>query len=112
MVFVYYKDNMIRDMICSGGADQSPTPLGEFKTSKKIEWSFIDRFNMGAYYWIRFYKKYLFHSVPFDENKEMIMEEYEKLGSPASHGCIRLELDEAEWLYEKLPLGVTVRIHE
>ncbi|NQT67264.1 MAG: L,D-transpeptidase family protein [Actinobacteria bacterium] len=112
MVFVYYKDNMIRDMICSGGADQTPTPLGEFKTSKKIEWSFIDRFNMGAYYWIRFYKKYLFHSVPFDENKEMIMEEYEKLGSPASHGCIRLELDEAEWLYEKLPLGVTVRIHE
>ncbi|MBU4314048.1 MAG: L,D-transpeptidase, partial [Actinobacteria bacterium] len=53
MVFVYYKDNMIRDMICSGGADQSPTPLGEFKTSKKIEWSFIDRFNMGAFYWTR-----------------------------------------------------------
>ena len=111
-VFVYYKDNMIRDMICSGGADQTQTPLGEFKTSQKIEWSFIDRFNMGAYYWIRFYKKYLFHSVPFDENKEMIMEEYEKLGSPASHGCIRLKLDEAKWLYEKLPLGVTVLIHE
>lgn len=67
---------------------------------------------MGAYYWIRFYKKYLFHSVPFDENKEMIMEEYEKLGRPASHGCIRLKLDEAKWLYEKLPLGVTVLIHE
>ena len=111
-VFVYYKDNLIKEMICSGGAEQFPTPLGEFKTSQKIEYSWIDRFNMGAYYWIRFYKKYLFHSVPFDENKEMIMEEYEKLGSPASHGCIRLKLDEAKWLYEKLPLGVTVLIHE
>ncbi|MBE3114940.1 MAG: L,D-transpeptidase [Actinobacteria bacterium] len=111
-VFVYYKDNLIKEMICSGGADQFQTPLGEFKTSQKIEYSWIDRFNMGAYYWTRFYKKYLFHSVPFDENKEMIMEEYEKLGSPASHGCIRLKLEEAKWLYEKLPLGVTVLIHE
>lgn len=111
-VFVYYKDNLIKEMICSGGADQFQTPLGEFKTSQKIEYSWIDRFNMGAYYWTRFYKKYLFHSVPYDENKEMIMEEYEKLGSPASHGCIRLKLEEAKWLYEKLPLGVTVLIHE
>ncbi|MCJ7727246.1 MAG: L,D-transpeptidase [Actinobacteria bacterium] len=111
-VFVYYKDNLIRDMICSGGAEQFSTPLGEFKTSQKIEYSWIDRFNMGAYYWIRFYKKYLFHSVPFDKNGEMITEEYEKLGSPASHGCIRLKLEEAKWLYEKLPLGVTVLIHE
>ncbi|PIU28811.1 MAG: hypothetical protein COT09_03820 [Candidatus Hydromicrobium americanum] len=110
-VFVYYKDNLIKEMICSGGAEQFPTPLGEFKTSQKIEYSWIDRFNMGAYYWIRFYKKYLFHSVPFDENKEMIMEEYEKLGSPASHGCIRLKLDEAKWLYEKLPSGVKVIIY-
>lgn len=111
-VFVYYKDNLIRDIICSGGTDQSPTPLGEFKTSEKIEYDWIPRFNVGAYYWIRFYKKYLFHSVPFDENKEMIIEEYEKLGSPASHGCIRLKLDEAKWLYEKLPLGVKVIIYK
>lgn len=111
-VFVYYKDNLIRDMICSGGTDQSPTPLGEFKTSEKIEYDWIPRFNVGAYYWIRFYKKYLFHSVPFDENKEMIIKEYEKLGSPASHGCIRLKLEEAKWLYEKLPSGVKVIIYK
>jgi len=111
-VFVYYKDNLIKEMICSGGTDQSPTPPGEFKTSEKIKYDWIPRFNMGAFYWTRFYEKYLFHSVPFDENKEMIMEEYEKLGSPASHGCIRLELDEAKWLYEKLPLGVKVIIYK
>lgn len=111
-VFVYYKDNMIREMICSGGADQSPTPQGEFETSDKIRYSWVERFDVGAFYWTRFYKKYLFHSVPFDENKEMIMEEYEKLGSPASHGCIRLKLDEAKWLYEKLPLGVKVIIYK
>ena len=111
-VFVYYKDNMIKEMICSGGADQSPTPLGEFETSDKIKYSWVERFNVGAFYWTRFYKTYLFHSVPYNENKEMIVEEYEKLGSPASHGCIRLKLEEAKWLYDKLPSGVKVIIHK
>jgi lipoprotein-anchoring transpeptidase ErfK/SrfK len=53
----------------------------------------------------------LIHSVPFDENGEMIVEEFEKLGNPASHGCIRLRLEEAKWLYETLPLGVKVVIY-
>ena len=111
-VFVYYKDGLIREMICSGGADESPTPPGEFETSDKIKYSWVERFDVGAFYWTRFYKKYLFHSVPFDKNREMIIEEYEKLGSPASHGCIRLKLEEAKWLYEKLPSGVKVIIYK
>ena len=110
-VFVYYKDNMIRKMICSGGAGES-TPLGEFETTKKIEYFWVDRFNMGAFYWTKFYKKYLFHSVPFDKNGEMIVKEYEKLGSPVSQGCIRLKLEESKWLYDELPLGVKVIIYK
>ena len=110
-VFVYYKGKIIREMICSGGVDSSPTPTGEFATTQKIEYDWVDRFNMGAFYWVRFYKSYLFHSVPFDKNGNMKVEEFEKLGSPASHGCVRLELEEAKWLYEKLPLGVKVWIY-
>ncbi len=87
------------------------TPLGEFTTIEKIEYSWIDRYNVGAYYWVRFFGNYLIHSVPFDENGEMIVEEFEKLGQPASHGCIRLRIDEAKWLYETLPLGVKVLIY-
>jgi len=112
MVFVYYKDNLIKEMICSGGAEETPTPPGEFETSDKIKYSWVERFDVGAFYWTRFYKKYLFHSVPFDKNREMIIEEYEKLGSPVSHGCIRLKLEEAKWLYDKLPSGVKVIIYK
>ncbi|MBA7508288.1 hypothetical protein ES705_00214 [subsurface metagenome] len=111
-VFVYYKDNLIKEMICSGGAEETPTPPGEFETSDKIKYSWVERFDVGAFYWIRFYKKYLFHSVPFDKNGGMIIEEYEKLGSPVSHGCIRLKLEEAKWLYDKLPSGVKVIIYK
>lgn len=110
-VFIYYKGEIIKEMICSAGADSSPTPTGEFTTTQKIEYNWVDRFDMGAYYWVRFYKTYLFHSVPFDKDGNMNVEELEKLGSPASHGCIRLKLEEAKWLYEKLPLGVRVSIY-
>ncbi len=110
-VFIYYKDSLIREMVASGGTEENPTPLGEYTTNEKIEYSFIPRFDMGAYYWVRFYGAYLFHSVPFDEEGNMILEEYEKLGNPASHGCIRLKMDEARWLYDNLPLGVRVLIY-
>jgi len=108
---VFYMDEVLKEMVCSGGAPGYPTPLGEFTTIQKIEYSWIPRFEMGAYYWIRFFEDYLIHSVPFDEKGEMIVEEFEKLGNPASHGCIRLRLEEAKWLYETFPLGIKVLIY-
>jgi len=110
-LIVFYSDEILKEFICSGGTPGDDTPLGEFTTIEKIEYSWVDRYNVGAYYWVRFYGNYLIHSVPFDENGEMIVEEFEKLGSPASHGCIRLRLEEAKWLYETLPLGVKVLIY-
>jgi len=110
-LIVFHKDEVLREMVCSGGAPGSPTPLGAYSTTQKIEYAWVERFGVGAYYWIRFFEDYLIHSVPFDENGEMIAEEFEKLGNPASHGCIRLRLEEAKWLYETLPLGVKVVIY-
>ena len=110
-LIVFYSNEILKEFICSGGTPGDDTPLGEFTTIEKIEYSWVDRYNVGAYYWVRFYGNYLIHSVPFDENGEMIVEEFEKLGQPASHGCIRLRLEEAKWLYETLPLGVKVVIY-
>ncbi len=110
-VFIYYRDELIREMVSSGGEEETPTPTGEYTTIEKIKYSWIPRFDVGAYYWIRFYGAYLFHSVPFDEDGDIILEEYGKLGSPASHGCIRLRLKDAKWLYDNLPLGVKVLIY-
>ncbi len=109
--FVFYRDELLKEMICSGGTEEKPTPLGEFATSQKGDYFWSQKYNVGAYYWVRFYNEYLFHSVPFDKNNQMIEEEYNKLGSPASHGCIRLALEDARWLYETLPLGIKVSIH-
>ena len=110
-VKVIYNGSTIRVMPCSGGLPETPTPLGTYKTNEKIYWAYVPRFEQGAYFWTRFYGSYLFHSVPHDENKNMLLEEYAKIGSPASHGCIRLYLEDAKWMYENLPLGIEVNIH-
>jgi len=111
VTYVFYKDELEKEMICSGGTEEKPTPTGEFETTQKGGYFWSDKYDMGAYYWVRFYKVYLFHSVPFDADNVMIAEENEKLGSPASHGCIRLGLEDAEWIYEMLPPGVRVLIY-
>ena len=111
MVIVYYKGNVLKEMICSGGTPGSPTPLGNFTTTQKIYYSWLPKYSVGAYYFVRFYGSYLFHSVPFDSSGNMIIEEYEKLGTPASHGCIRLAVEDAKWIYENIPLGVEVFIY-
>jgi lipoprotein-anchoring transpeptidase ErfK/SrfK len=110
-LIVFYSDEILKEFICSGGTPGDDTPVGEYTTIEKIEYSWVERYNVGAYYWVRFFGNYLIHSVPFDENGEMIIEEFEKLGQPASHGCIRLRLEEAKWLYDTLPLGVKVVIY-
>ncbi|MEA2015140.1 MAG: L,D-transpeptidase [Actinomycetota bacterium] len=111
VVYVFYREELIRKMVCSGGTVGKPTPEGEFKTTQQGEYFWSDKYNIGAYYWIRFHNDYLFHSVPFDAEGQMIVEENEKLGTHASHGCIRLGLEDAAWMYDMLPLGIKVLIY-
>lgn len=33
------------------------------------------------------------------------------LGKPASHGCVRLQLENAKWLFHRTPVGTTLMIH-
>ena len=111
LVSVYYNDNLIKSLKCSGGTAENPTIPGTFTTNQKIYYAWVPKFNQGAYYWVRFYGAYLFHSVPFDKNRNMIAEEASKIGTPASHGCVRMALEDAKWFYEILPLGIKVTIH-
>ncbi|MCG2789959.1 MAG: L,D-transpeptidase [Actinomycetia bacterium] len=110
LVSVYYNDNLIKSLRCSSGTAETPTVTGTFTTNQKIYYAWVPRFNQGAYYWVRFYGAYLFHSVPFDKNRNMIAEEANKIGTPASHGCVRMALEDAKWFYEMLPLGIKVTI--
>jgi lipoprotein-anchoring transpeptidase ErfK/SrfK len=109
-VIVFYKNSILKEMICSSGAPVTPTPKGTFKTSDKIKYAWLAQYDVGAYYFVRFYGSYLFHSTPFDKQGNLIEKEQQNLGIPVSHGCVRIDLNEAKWLYETVPSGVTVKI--
>lgn len=109
-VRVYYGETLVKEWIVSTGVNNC-TPLGNFTTKDKGVWFFSDKYQQGGMWWISFLGDYLFHSVPMDRNQNIIPEEAEKLGMPSSHGCIRLEVEHAKWLYDNIPRGTPVFIH-
>ena len=99
-------------MTCSVGRD-GKTPLGTWKTSDKFRWGWLSGGVCGQYS-TRIYKAYLFHSVPyFTQNSgDLEYEEYNKLGQPASLGCVRLCVADAKWIYDNCPAGTSVTIYD
>lgn len=103
-VNVYKNNELIKTMTCSTGIDSKPTPQGYFYTKGKGYHFFSKKYSQGGFYWINFLNNlYLFHSVPVDANKKIIASEASKLGEKASHGCIRLSLEDSKWLYNTVP---------
>lgn len=113
-VKVYQDGEVIREMVASTGVEGHETPLGTFEVQNRGLWFFNAKYGQGAKYWVSFkdWGIYLFHSLAMDENGEIIEEEAEKLGQPASHGCIRLQVEDAKWIYDNIPEGTTVFIHD
>ena len=103
---------VIKVFVCSVGRNNW-TPTGTYTTSDKATWGKMAG-GVYAQYYTRITGPYLFHSVPyFTKNKgNLEWEEYNKLGSPASLGCIRLAVIDAKWLYDNLPKGTTVKIYD
>lgn len=107
-------EKVVREMIMSSGKDDTPTPNGTFKIQNRGEWFYSNKYKQGAKYWVSFkgWGKYLFHSVPFNEDKQLLDEEAALLGQKSSHGCIRLSIEDARWFYENIPDSARVEIHD
>jgi lipoprotein-anchoring transpeptidase ErfK/SrfK len=110
-VRIYSDDELIKEWMASTG-ESNCTPLGSFTIKQKGEWFFSEKYKQGGKWWVAFKgNNYLFHSVPMDRRQNIIPEEAEKLGSAVSHGCIRLRVEDAKWLYDNIPGGTPVLIH-
>lgn len=114
---VFRDGALIRTMVCSTGipGTDNATPTGDFVINesghKRGTWFYSKEYQEGAKYWVGFIGgTYLFHSVPMDQAGRIIPGEAAKLGTPASHGCVRLSLDDAHWFYSTIPDGTPVQI--
>lgn len=114
-VTIYEKDERgeytvpVKAMVCSVGAD---TPLGVFKTPVKYRWKLLMGDVWGQYS-TRIVGGILFHSVWYYrmDASTLSATQYNKLGTTASHGCVRLTVEDAKWIYDNCPLGTSVEIY-
>ena len=65
-----------------GGRPGFETPEGVFRIQNRGYHFFSQKYQEGAYYWVRIIGNYLFHSVPVDAEGNVIEEEAKKLGLP------------------------------
>lgn len=108
-VYIYENDKVIKEFICSTGIGSYDTPSGRFLVGDRG--SYFTGPGYICYDWIRINHNYLFHSVLcYPNTKTPIPYEYDRLGSKASHGCIRLKQDDIKWMYDNVPRGTMVVI--
>ena len=100
----------IRAMVCSVGY---ATPLGTFNLKEKIRWHTLDGPVYGQYC-TRITGSILFHSVWYYKNGQpstLSYTQFNKLGTTASHGCVRLCVRDSKWIYDNVPSGTPVTIY-
>lgn len=99
-----------KSMICSSG--KSTPKSGTYKISYKYRWLSLYGGVYGQYS-TRIVKNILFHSVPYYQQRADTLEyeEYDKLGTTASAGCIRLTVQDAKWIYDNITSGTYVEFY-
>ena len=104
---------LARTMKCSTGLSGTPTPKGTFSGSPVARWGYFPKFKVWAQYLYRINGHILFHSVLYNSQNEssLIQGSVYKLGSPASHGCVRLSVEDAKWVYENCPAGTKITVY-
>lgn len=116
VVTIYKKDSSgnytipVKAMVCSVG---TATPKnGVYSTTNKYQWRLLIG-NVYGQYATRIVGSILFHSVPYLKQDPSTLEywEYDKLGTAASAGCVRLTVADAKWIYDNCKSGTQVEFY-
>lgn len=95
-----------RFMDCSTGAAVSPTVKGSFTVGNRGT-HFGENKGYTCWYWTQFYGDYLFHSVLYQPYSKTEIQDG-RLGMNLSHGCVRMDIEDAKWIYDTIPRGTKV----
>ena len=106
----------VRQMLCSTGMKATPSDVGDWVLNgRHATWCIFPKWgNSYARYWTRINGSIAFHSPIYTavSNSAMKIGSYYKLGQRASHGCIRLAVWDAKWIYDNIGKGTVVSIVE
>ena len=102
--------DLVQTFTCSTGLHDS-TPRGIFLDGHPLNrWHYFKKFYCWAQYSFEIEGDILFHSVIYSSDNESSLRSGSlyALGNPASHGCVRLKVADAKWLYENCMRGENV----
>ena len=106
---------VVREMLCSTGLKGTPSDPGDWVLNgRRARWCYFPKWGGHAQYWTRINSNIAFHSVIYTETNSSALKvsSYKVLGRRASHGCIRLTVADAKWIYDNVGKGTVVSIVE
>ena len=106
-----------RAFICATGTKRYPSPLGTFTLSgrRAAHCKFPTWGGGEARWWTKITDEIAFHSVLYGDSSNdfsLKVSSFKGLGNRGSHGCIRLTVADAQWIYENAKAGMKVWIHD
>ena len=103
----------VKAMICSVGRQGHLTPSGTFTIGRKSTWTLMVGGVYGQYT-SQINGSILFHSVCYNKKdpSTLITSMYNGLGAPASLGCVRLQTEDAKWIYDNCATGTKVTVYD
>ena len=118
VVTIYTKDSEgnytvpYKAMVCSTGTATPRYLGGKYAIKGRWEWGKLFG-EVYGHYCVHIVDQILFHSVPYLDNSPDSLEywEYDKLGTSASAGCIRLTVKDVKWIYNNIPTGTIVEFY-
>lgn len=101
----------VKSMTCSVGLPATPTPVGTFYIGDQDRWHILMGPSWGQYT-SHVVNGIFIHSVAGVSKSiyNLSSADYNNLGRPASHGCIRLCVRDAKWIYTNCSRGTQVQI--
>ena len=106
--------DLVRTMKCSTGRKSSPTPTGTFidSTGPGARWHYFTKFSCWAQYAYYIQGDIMFHSVLYNSKGGPVTQSsVNHLGSRASHGCVRLSVEDAKWIWTNCPAKTKVIVY-
>ncbi len=108
-------DVPVRYMICSTGATKTPTPRGTFSSGEhKVRFGLFVNNGVYGQYWTEITHRIYFHSILYTRRDANYYTKtsYNALGKRVSHGCVRLLVPDARWIYYNIAPGTTIEIRK
>jgi hypothetical protein len=93
----------------SSGKASMPTPTGTYKIINKVQKAWSKAYGLWMPYWLGLDKgQFGIHELPVWPSGYREGENH--LGTPVSHGCVRLGVGPAQYIYERAAVGTEVTI--